>query len=421
MNNTDKSRKDFFKHLHIALGVALEEYRRLIKDSGVMLIFLAATLLYPLLYGVVYLKETIHDMPIAVVDHSNSVHSRNLIRALDATPDLEVSHVFSNMEEVKDALYKRQIHGAIYIPADYSSKINRMEQATVSTYADMSSFLFYRTLTLGANFAILELGDQVKMERLNDAGITGREADVAANPFKTNAVILFNEPMGYASFLVPALLILIIHQTLLFGISMSAGTAREENKLHTLIPPESNRTVFHVVVGKSLCYFSWYLVVASYILGVIPKLFNLPHIGNPMDLLTLIIPFLLAAIFFSMTLSVFVRNRETGFVVFLFTSLIFLFLSGSSWPLSSVSPFWRMLSMMIPSTFGINGYIKINSMGADLSQIRMEYIGLWIQTAFYFTTTLIVYRWKIANGRRAAVTGTPRQSPPNPLKGECSS
>ena len=339
-------------------------------------------------------------MPIAVVDHSNSVHSRDLIRAIDATPDLKVSYLFSNMEEVKDALYKRQIHGAIYIPSDYSNKINRMEQATVSSYADMSSFLFYRTLTLGTNFAIMELGDQVKMERLNAAGITGREAEVAANPFKSNAVILFNEPMGYASFLLPALLILIIHQTLLFGISMSAGTAREENTLRTLVPPKSRKTVYHVVVGKSLCYFSWYLVVASYILGVIPRLFNLPRIGDPMDLLTLIIPFLLAAIFFAMTLSVFVRNRETGFVVFLFTSLIFLFLSGSSWPLSSVSPFWRMLNMMIPSTFGINGYIKINSMGADLSQISMEYIGLWTQTAFYFATTVIVYRWKIASARR---------------------
>ncbi len=400
MNNTDKSRKNYFKHLQIILSVTMEEYKRLLKDSGVMLIFLIATLVYPLLYGVIYLKETIHDMPIAVVDHSNSAHSRELIRALDATPDLKVSYILSNMDEVKDALYKRQIHGAIYIPSDYSTKINRMEQATVSSYADMSSFLFYRTLTLGTNFAIMELGDQVKMERLNSAGITGRQAEVAANPFKSNAVILFNEPMGYASFLLPALLILIIHQTLLFGISMSAGTAREENTLRTLVPPKSRKTVYHVVVGKSLCYFSWYLVVASYILGVIPRLFNLPHIGDPIDLLTLIIPFLLAAIFFAMTLSVFVRNRETGFVVFLFTSLIFMFLSGSSWPLSSVSPFWRTFSMMIPSTFGINGYIKINSMGAELSQISMEYIGLWVQTAFYFSTTVIVYRWKIASARR---------------------
>ncbi|MFA6863882.1 MAG: ABC transporter permease, partial [Dysgonamonadaceae bacterium] len=231
-------------------------------------------------------------------------------------------------------------------------------------------------------------------------GIVGREAEVAAEPFTYEAIILYNEPMGYASFLLPAILMLVIHQTLLFGIGMSAGTAREENTFHELTPLNSDRSVFHVVIGKALCYFSWYLVVAAYILGVIPKLFNLPHIGNPLDIALMVVPYLLAVIFFSMTLSVFIRNRETGFVVFLFTSLILLFLSGSSWPLSSVHSFWRTFSMMLPSTFGINGYIKINSMGATISQINMEYIGLWIQAGFYFITTLVVYRWEIVNSRK---------------------
>ena len=400
MNDSKHSPNNKFRHSRNVLSVLIEEYRRLFKDSGVMLIFLGAAFLYPLLYGAIYMNETIHDMPIAVIDQSNSTHSRKLIRSLDATPDLKVAHMFSNMEEVKDSFYKRRIHGVVLIPADFSHKINRKEQATVSTYSDMSSFLYYRTMALGTNFAILEHGNEVKLERLNDIGIVGRDAEVAATPFTYEDVILYNEPMGYASFLLPALLILIIHQTLLFGISMSAGTAREENTFHHLIPHNSDRSVFHVVIGKALCYFSWYLVVAVYVLGFIPKLFNLPHIGNPMDIAIMIVPFLLAAIFFAMTLSVFIHYRETGFVVFLFTSLIFLFLSGSTWPRTSMGGFWTTFSYLFPSTFGINGYIKINTMGANISQVSMEYIGLWIQAGFYFITTLVVHRWQIIGSRR---------------------
>ncbi|MGV8963461.1 MAG: ABC transporter permease [Candidatus Saccharimonadaceae bacterium] len=400
MNDSNHIYKKPFRHIRNILSVVIEEYNRLLKDSGVLLIFLGAALLYPLLYGAIYMNETIRDMPIAVVDLSNSVHSRTLIRNIDATPDLKVAYTFNNMEEVKDAFYKRKIHGIVSIPSDYSEKINKMEQAIVSTYSDMSSFLYYRTMTLGTNFAVLEMGDEVKLERLNSMGIVGREAEVAATPFTYEAVILYNETMGYASFLLPALLILVIHQTLFFGIGMSAGTAREENTYHQLTPINSGRSVFHVVIGKALCYFSWYLVVATYILGVIPKLFNLPHIGNPLDLAIMIVPFLLAAIFFAMTMSVFIRNRETGFVVFLFTSLILLFLSGSSWPMTSVHSFWRTFSLLFPSTFGINGYIKINSMGATISQIDREYIGLWLQVGFYFITTLVVYRWQIVSSRR---------------------
>ena len=399
MSDSNQS-KIRFRHLRNILSVLVEEYKRLFKDSGVMLIFLGAAFLYPVLYNLIYLNDTLHNMPIAVVDESNTPLSRSLIRRVDATPDLKVAKTFTNLEEAKDPFYKGQIHGVLVIPADFSSKINKKQQAKISTYSDMSSFLYYRTMAMGVNFAMLDMNDEIKIERLNSMGKVGREAEIIATPFNYNDEILYNEGMGYSSFLIPAVLVLVIHQTLFFGVGMITGTAHEEDSLYKLIPPNSGRSVFHVVVGKALCYFSWFLVVAVYVLGLIPKLFNLPHIGNPMDVVTLIVPYLLASTFFIMTLSNFIRNRETGFVIFLFTSLIFLFMSGVSWPRSSMGTFWVSISYLFPSTFGINGYVKINTMAATIQQINQEYIGLWIQAGFYFITTMLVYKWQIGNSIR---------------------
>ena len=399
MSDSNQS-KIKFRHLRNILSVLVEEYKRLFKDSGVMLIFLGAAFLYPVLYNLIYLNDTLHNMPIAVVDESNTPQSRSLIRRVDATPDLKVAKTFTNLEEAKDPFYKGQIHGVLVIPADFSSKINKKQQAKISTYSDMSSFLYYRTMAMGVNFAMLDMNDEIKIERLNSMGKVGREAEIIATPFNYNDEILYNEGMGYSSFLIPAVLVLVIHQTLFFGVGMITGTAHEEDSLYKLIPPNSGRSVFHVVVGKALCYFSWFLVVAVYVLGFIPKLFNLPHIGNPMDVVTLIVPYLLASTFFIMTLSNFIRNRETGFVIFLFTSLIFLFMSGVSWPRSSMGPFWVSISYLFPSTFGINGYVKINTMAATIQQVNQEYIGLWIQAGFYFITTMMVYKWQIGNSIR---------------------
>ena len=399
MSDSNQS-KIRFRHLRNILSVLVDEYKRLFKDSGVMLIFLGAAFLYPVLYNLIYLNDTLHNMPIAVVDESNTPLSRSLIRRVDATPDLKVAKTFTNLEEAKDPFYKGQIHGVLVIPADFSSKINKKQQAKISTYSDMSSFLYYRTMAMGVNFAMLDMNDEIKIERLNSMGKVGREAEIIATPFNYNDEILYNEGMGYSSFLIPAVLVLVIHQTLFFGVGMITGTAHEEDSLYKLIPPNSGRSVFHVVVGKALCYFSWFLVVAVYVLGLIPKLFNLPHIGNPMDVVTLIVPYLLASTFFIMTLSNFIRNRETGFVIFLFTSLIFLFMSGVSWPRSSMGPFWVSISYLFPSTFGINGYVKINTMAATIQQINQEYIGLWIQAGFYFITTMLVYKWQIGNSIR---------------------
>lgn len=394
MNNSNKSNL-FFRFLHEIrrmIYIMLDEYRIILKDSGLAVVFLGATLIYPILYSSIYRNETIHEMPIAVIDESRSTRSRELARRLDATPDLKVAYQLNNLEEAKEPFYKQKIHGVVYIPKEYSQKIHRNEQATVSIYCDMSSFLYYRTMMLGANLGILEAGKDIKIERMNAAGITGRSAEISAAPFHYEKNILFNETMGFASFLLPAVLVLIIHQTLFFGITMLTGSLREE-KLATIEPQLRQKgKFFPVIFGKTLCYFTIYIVVCSYILLAVPRIFQLPHMGNPLDIIRFFTPFLLSVIFFSMLISVFIRNRETAMIIFPFFSVILLFLSGISWPQSNMPWLWKTFGMIFPSTFGIQGYIKINSMGAALDQVQFEYIALWIQTAVYFLATLFAYK-----------------------------
>ena len=394
MNNSNKSNL-FFRFLHEIrrmIYIMLDEYRIILKDSGLAVVFHGATLIYPILYSSIYRNETIHEMPIAVIDESRSTRSRELARRLDATPDLKVAYQLNNLEEAKEPFYKQKIHGVVYIPKEYSQKIHRNEQATVSIYCDMSSFLYYRTMMLGANLGILEAGKDIKIERMNAAGITGRSAEISAAPFHYEKNILFNETMGFASFLLPAVLVLIIHQTLFFGITMLTGSLREE-KLATIEPQLRQKgKFFPVIFGKTLCYFTIYIVVCSYILLAVPRIFQLPHMGNPLDIIRFFTPFLLSVIFFSMLISVFIRNRETAMIIFPFFSVILLFLSGISWPQSNMPWLWKTFGMIFPSTFGIQGYIKINSMGAALDQVQFEYIALWIQTAVYFLATLFAYK-----------------------------
>lgn len=74
------------------------------------------------------------------------------------------------------------------------------------------------------------------------------------------------------------------------------------------------------------------------------------------------------------------------------------FLAGAAIP-----PFWKYFSYIFPSTFGINGFVRINNMGATLSEIPFEYKALWIQTGFYFLTTCWVYRWQIIKSRKHVI------------------
>ena len=376
--------------------VFINEFTTVFRDRGVMLVLVLAPIIYPLLYASIYRNETSRDVPIAVVNDSKSDLSRRLLRNIDASPDVKIENYYLNIEEAKKAFYARKVNGVIFIPADFDKKLKTQQQATLSVYCDMSSFMYYRALMMGSNYAVLDMNKQVQLERLNAQGVSGEAAMIQSDPIAYDANIMFNEGMGFASFLLPAVLILILHQTLFFGISMVAGTAREENRSHRLVSSKfSGRGIFRVVFGKAMCYFLIYLIWIFFILIIIPRLFNLPHIGHAMDIFKLMLPFLLATIFFSMTISVFFQNRETGMIVFLFFSLILLFLSGISWPMSNINWFWRAFGWLFPATHGIQGYIKINSMGGDLHSVYYEYLSLWTQTAFYFITASLAYTWQM--------------------------
>ena len=80
----------------------------------------------------------------------------------------------------------------------------------------------------------------------------------------------------------------------------------------------------------------------------------------------------------------FVTEREEVFVLWVATSLVFLLISGLIWPLPDMVEPWRALAYICPSTWGVEGFIKMNTHGASLSQVSPEYINLWILAVIWW-------------------------------------
>ena len=84
-----------------------------------------------------------------------------------------------------------------------------------------------------------------------------------------------------------------------------------------------------------------------------------------------------------------------------FFSVGLIFLSGVSYPLELMPWYWRAAHYIFPAAPGTLAFVKANSMGASVSDIRPEYIALWIQSAVYFPLACLAYRHNI---RKAAFT-----------------
>lgn len=376
-----------------------QEFRTTFRDQGVLIFFILVPLVYPLIYAFIYTNETIREVPAVAVDNSRSSLSREYLRKVDATPDVNIVTYCADMEEAKLMMKDRKAYGVVYIPADFSDNIARGKQTQVSLYCDMSGLLYYKALLLANTNVSLAMNADIKVERAGNS--TERQDEITAYPIEYEDVALYNPTNGFAAFLIPVVLMLIIQQTLLLGIGLSAGTAREHNQFRDLVPINRHYNgTLRIVMGKGLSYFMVYSLVSVYILCVVPWIFKLNRIAIPGELALFILPYLAACIFFSMTASIAIRNRETCMLLFVFTSVPLLFLSGISWPAAAIPPFWKYFSYIFPSTFGINGYVRINSMGATLNEVAFEYRALWLQAGFYFITACLVYRRQIILSRR---------------------
>lgn len=380
-------------------AIFIDELQTIFRDQGILIFFIIVPLGYPLLYTYIYNNETLHEVPAVVVDENRTQESRNFVRKVDATADVHIVSHCANMQEAQQMVKQREAYGIIYIPRSFTSDLARMKQTSVRLYTDMSGLLYYKALLLSCTNVSLEMNAKLKVMR--SPGTTDEVDAVTQHPIVYQQVDIFNPQTGFASFLIPAVLILLLQQTLVLGVGLSAGTAREQNTFGELVPFTRHYSgIVRIVLGKGLAYFLVYLWNAFYCLFLVPKFFALPQIGAPWDIWLIALPFLVACTAFAMTCSVLIRQRETVFMIIVFCSVPLLFLSGVSWPSWAIPNFWKVVSWAFPSTFGINAFVKVNTMGARAIDVSHEIICLWIQAAFYFGTSLLVYRNNIVASRR---------------------
>lgn len=392
---------------HIKQGVSdtcyimVEEFKNEFRDEGLLIFCVLVPLLYPLLYSWIYNNEVVHDVPVAVVDMSHSHASRQFIQKFDAGSDTKVAYYCNSLEEARELIGHQQAHGVLYFPPDYEKRLLRGEQTTVGVYCDMSLMLTYKAIYQTALAVSQDINSHIQIAQ--SGGFTQRDDELNTKPLNYDEVPIFNTTGGYGNAILPGVLILIIQQTLLLGIGLSAGTAREKNRYKNLVPISKHYNgIFRIVLGKSGAYFALYIVMAAYLTLGVPHMFHFISLVTAETIIGLMIPYLLAVIFFGMTLSCMVRYRENVMLLVVFTSVPLLFMSGISWPQSNIPGFWQGISWLFPSTFGVRGFLRISSMGATLQDIEVEYQALWIQVFCYFLTACIVYRYQIILSHKRA-------------------
>lgn len=374
--------------------VWLHEMRDMFKDEGALLFVILLPLAYPLLYSWIYNNEVVREVPVAVVDNSHSQTSREFVRHVDASPDVRVAAWSNNLEEASRLVARQEVYGIILLPEDFDRQLGRMQQAHVSVYCNMGLMLTYKAIFQTCSAVAADMNSHIQIALSGNP--TTREDQLTTHPMQVSDVPIFNNTGGYGNFILPGVLVLIIQQVMLLGIGIAYGTSYEKRRFSRLTPMYERRFgLARIMIGRTMGFFVLFLLIAAWVLLAVPRMFHFVQMLHFCDFLLFVVPYLLACVFFATTFSFFIRQRENVMLLVVFTSVPFLFMSGVSWPKSNIPEVWQWVSWLFPSTFGIQGFIKMNTMGGVFGDIIPEIKGLWIQTFIYGVFATLVTRWQV--------------------------
>ncbi len=388
------------------LSELLAEWRRIFLDPGAALILVAALGIYAVFYPIPYRANVLKHIPVIVADEDQSALSRQLVRMVD---DDELTHVVGqagSMAEAETAVKDGRAGGVLVIPAEFERHVRRGEQAYVGAYADASYFLIYRQALTGILEATGTLSAGVEVRRLMAEGVPADQALKARDPLPLVTRPLFNPAEGYGAYIVPAVLVLILQQTLLVGLGIVGGTRRERGLTRV------RGTGLGALTAHAFAYFALYLVHGLFYFGIVYRLYGFPNRADAWTLFRFGTPFVLSVIFLGLALRAAFRSRETAIQVLLFTSLPALFLSGFAWPTESLPAWLATFAKAIPSTTAIPGFLRLTQMGASLSDVGAEWLTLWELCGAYF-----VMAWMVSLPSR--ISSIPRGSTASRTTSSC--
>ena len=370
------------------LKVCGRELMLVFRDQGVVIFFLVLNALYPVLYALIYNPEVVRDERVVVVDDNRTAMSRDLVRRMDATQEVAIAGYAANMQEAQEAMHRKACYGILYIPRDFAQNIGRGEQCHVSLYCDMSVMMRYKAMFTALTGVTQAMGGE-RMAVVVEPVISMSGAIV-----ENRQVPVGNPAMGIASAVLLFILPLVLQQSMILGIAMLHGGSIERRRRNGGRDPLAvEASPGATIVGKMMCHQIIYVIPVIYVLHYVPLMFGFPQYGNLLHIICLAVPFIVGVSFMGQTLSAVVNERESVFLLFVFSSVVFVFLVGVSWPRYLMSRLWYVVGDCVPSTWMANGYVLMQTNGATLYQVQHHYWMLWLQLPVMFILAYVVERF----------------------------
>lgn len=374
--------------------VYAHEFTLVLHDKGLLLFFGFLPFVYPVLYSLIYNPEVVREVEMIVVDHDRTPLSREMVRKIDACEQAWVMGYATDLAEAREAMNRGDCYAILEIPEGFERKVGRGETGNAVMYCEMSLLLRYKSLLIAVTNVMEDMGSELMTETINRVGpLVGTITDGNLMPI-VNAS-LGNIKSGFDSFIMPAVIILILQQCLILVVGMAGGAKHENSRMTLYNPYNYMGSTIGTMLGQALCYMTIMFIPCVFMIHYVPMIFRFPMAGNVLEELMFLLPMTLGCVGMGFVFQSVVTERESVFVSWVVTSLLFLLISGIIWPRYDMPVVWRWLGAIFPSTWGVEGFVKMNTDGSRLWQVGSEYINLWILAVVWWIAGWCAQKWVV--------------------------
>jgi ABC-2 type transport system permease protein len=345
-------------------AIMIKEIRQLSRDRITFGMVVMIPLIQLLLFGYA-INTDVRDIPIAVVDQSESAVGRMITESVKATQVITVKAAYATVGEAEQAITAGEVRGALVLPSDLAQRI--------AQHRTVGQWLVDGSDTM-VSAALLQLRDMPLQELVNYE---------PAGPSTFEVALFFNPERRSAVNIVPGLLGVILTMTMILFTSAAIVRERERGNLELLITTPVHS--LELMVAKIIPYIFVGLLQVCIILGLGHYIFAVPINGALTQILFGTLLFISASLTLGLLISTVAQTQLQAMQMTIFILLPSILLSGFMFPYEAMPVAAQWISEILPATHFMRMIRGIVLRGADLMDLWRD--ALWL---FVFTVIGII-------------------------------
>ncbi|CDF79456.1 ABC-transporter, permease protein, ABC-2 family [Formosa agariphila KMM 3901] len=374
------------------ISLLKREFRLFSSNSVIMAIFIGAPLAYGLLFGAVYKKGKVDNLPILVIDLDNTPMSHNLIDMLDDN-EVVVPNVVHNQNNIRQLVIDTEYSTILTIPERFEADIIQKRHPEVQVEVNTANILTANYASKAIQVVLGTLNAGIEIEGLKKQGVPAITASTQYESFGVSYVKFFNASANYMEFLWPGMIGVIVQQVFMLALALSFAREFEEHTFFTEFMPKA-KNVVNAMFLKTIPFWIMGIVILALIRGMF-TLFRIPFDINPVAAVALITALVVSVSFLGVLFSVAIPSQLKATEVLMVIATPSFVVSGFTWPLSQMPEYVVAFANTIPLTHFLEGLRKLMLYHANLSDLMPQIKAMMILAAIFAGLSFILLKLKI--------------------------